>query len=66
MLGKNTHVFEAQTKRFNNTDNKEATTKYLDLGKLENYLLFSVMIILETQVLEQITVCKSYSDTLHN
>ena len=34
-FGKNHHMFAAQPNNLNNTNNKEATTKYLDLCKLE-------------------------------
>ena len=35
VFGKNPHMFAAQPNNLNNTNNKEATTKYLDLYKLE-------------------------------
>ena len=35
VFGKNPHMFAAQPNNLNNTNNKEATTKYLDLCKLE-------------------------------
>ena len=54
MFGKNLHMFAAQPNNFNNTNNKEATTNFLDLCKLEILISIFVMITLDPQVLIQL------------
>ena len=56
LIGKNLHIFPAQPNNLNKTNNKEATTKYLNLFKLEIFLDFSMIIALEMQVLTNISV----------